>query len=114
MGAKREVPVSQFIPTRPKIRWNAPATWHLNRNFKKPYIYIHRVYEDSTLKSEYRADALYHMGSLHGNFFNDNRDLEKAHELLTRLVNDFPLSDFRDRAEKRIAEIERQMANTED
>jgi|GEM_PF-3284792 len=69
------------------------------------------VYTDSTNENTYREDALFHKGSLHANFFNENKNYQQALDDLQRLLQEFPETEFRVRAEKKIDEIQQILAN---
>ncbi|WAJ39066.1 tetratricopeptide repeat protein [Pseudomonas sp. GOM7] len=62
-------------------------------------------YRDQQLSDEVRAIALYQIGLIYMNSFNDQRDDAKALNYFYKVVNEFPNSRAASRAEKRIAMI---------
>jgi outer membrane protein assembly factor BamD (BamD/ComL family) len=67
-------------------------------------------YEDKNLSDEVRAIALYQIGLIYMNRFNDQRDDTAALNYFYKVLNEFPVSRAAERAEARIVMI-RQRAN---
>lgn len=67
-------------------------------------------YRDRQLSDEVRAIALYQIGLIYMNSFNDQRDDDKALNYLYRVVNEFPASRAASRAKERIAIIRKRAA----
>ena len=59
-------------------------------------------YRDTRLSSEVRAIALYQIGLIYMNAFNDQRDDTRARNYFYQVINEFPATHAASRAEERI------------
>jgi len=62
-------------------------------------------YRDDKLSAEVRAIALYQIGLIYMNRYNEERDDDKALDYLNQVLNEFPASRAAERVEARIALI---------
>lgn len=81
------------------------------RSDKAEALYL-EGYRDRQLSGEVRAIALYQIGLIYMNRFNDQRDDAKALNYFYRVLNEFPASQAASRAEERIGLIRRRDEET--
>lgn len=77
------------------------------QQFQKAITLYSDVYRDSSLAAAYREKALFQRASLRTNYFNPNKNFQQALIDFNILLNEFPETEYRLRAEKKIDEIGR-------
>ena len=76
-----------------------------NGNFKKAADLFHSLYNDGSNDEDVRAESLFELGQIYSDLANPERDYNKAIELFETLLDEFPKSDFRDAAQRRIEKV---------
>jgi tetratricopeptide (TPR) repeat protein len=70
--------------------------------FDEAVAVLTRVYENQKADAKYRAQALFELGQTHSHLLNPRRDEDKALLYFEKLVEEYPESELRTEAEKKI------------
>lgn len=65
------------------------------------------IYNNKDVESEYQEEALFNIGLVYSNVFNYKKDFKKSIFYLEKLLEEFPKTKFREKAETKIENIKR-------
>ena len=72
----------------------------LEGNYADPEAAFQAAYAKTGADPDHRAEALFELGEVYSNVLNPRRDHQKSLSYFAKLVEEFPESEFRERAEE--------------